>query len=250
MNPRNPLDAIGPPSVRDALTTLRDALVRDAGERISGLVLWGDLAAGHHAAGRTRVSVAVILRDTSPATLTAIAPALRAAYRQAQVEPLLLRADEVSAAADVFPSKFLDIKARNVVLHGEDPFAALTIDPRALRFRTEQELRNLALRLRRRIVDGHGDATEAWRALREISGAVGLALHMALTVLDGGAPAPHALPELLDAASSALGLDPAALRPLAQAGGGEPNASPAALLAAVLHAVEVATARVDALEAP
>src|SRR6202521_4117339 len=99
-----------PAVVAGVLTRLKDDLVRSAGANLAGLILYGGLSRGRYRPGKSDVNVVVLLRDASPASLAAIAPALRVARRSANVVPLILTPAEVRPAALVFPTKFLDIK--------------------------------------------------------------------------------------------------------------------------------------------
>ena len=99
----------------------------------------------------------MLLNDASPSALVAIAPALRQAKRAAAVETLIMTPAEVPRAADAFPTKFLDIRDYHVVLFGIDPFTNLEVTREQIRLRTEQEMRNMLLRLRRRYIDVGGD---------------------------------------------------------------------------------------------
>jgi len=62
--------------------------------------------------------------------------------------------DELVASADVFALEIAEWKARHVVLHGDDPLAALTPTPAHLRHGIEMELRGLTRRARNRVLTG------------------------------------------------------------------------------------------------
>ncbi|MBI3726308.1 hypothetical protein HY251_20475 [bacterium] len=151
--PAPSLEELGAPAeVASALRELQAELARSAGANLAGLVLYGGLARRRYRPGKSDVNLAVLLRDASGAELAKIAPGLRAAWRAARIEPWILTPDEVRKAADVFPTKLQDIQAHHVALSGEDPFHDLTVEREHVRLRIEQELRNLALRLRRRFI--------------------------------------------------------------------------------------------------
>lgn len=205
-----------PAAVRAALDTLRLRLQEAAGTNLMGLVLYGGLARGRYRVGRSDVNVLVLLRDVSPAALEAIAPALRDARRSVGVEPMILGLDELSRTAEVFPTKFLDIRDHHLVLAGQDPLASLSISRENVRLRIRQELRNQLLRLRRAYVAAAGDEHHLRRALAEVARPVALEL-AALLALTGE-------PELEDdrsalvfaAAAKRFGLDVTALERLAR----------------------------------
>src|SRR5262249_18775075 len=111
------LESLGaPPATAAAVRRLGDELARAAGPNFSGLVLYGRLAPGRFRAGKSAVNVVVLLQETSAEALAAVAPALRAAWRAARVEPFVLRPSELPQVAEAFPSKLLDIQAHHVVL--------------------------------------------------------------------------------------------------------------------------------------
>ncbi|HZV01851.1 MAG TPA: nucleotidyltransferase domain-containing protein, partial [Planctomycetota bacterium] len=200
--PRAELEKLGaPPEVSGALVTLCAELERLAGPNLHGVILYGGVARGRFTKGRSDVNVAVVLREASSASLAKIAPALRQAFRSMRVEPFLLTAEEVTRAADVFPTKLLDIRDHHVVLQGEDPFAGLEVEREHIRLRIEQELRNLALRLRRRFVSVWDSPDELAATLGEIAAPLSVEL-LALTKLAGKPlPADDSIEQTLAAAA-------------------------------------------------
>jgi hypothetical protein len=144
-----PLSA-APPAVAAALERLKQELVGAAGANLAGLILYGGLARGRYRPGKSDVNVVVLLNEVSAPALAAIAPALRKAQRAAGVAPMILTPAEVGPAAEVFPTKFLDIQDHHVVLHGANPFAGLVVPREQIRLEIGRQLRNLTLRLRRR----------------------------------------------------------------------------------------------------
>jgi hypothetical protein len=204
-----------PPAIAAALDRLKDELTRTAGKNLAGLVLYGGLARGRFRPGQSDVNVLVLLHDVSAASLAAIAPAMRAARRAAGVEPLVLTPGEVRAAADAFPTKFLDIKDYHVVLAGEDPFGSLEVSREAIRRRAAQQLRNMALRLRHRYLALADDPEAQAAALASV--ARPLALEIAALLRLAGKPVPleDRTTALFAVAATAFDLDPDALARLA-----------------------------------
>ena len=141
-----------PSQVAEPLARYVRQLTSALGDRLVSLVLYGGLARGRYRPGVSDVNIAVVLRDVTAPALEAAAPILRDAWREIRVEPMILAASEVPGAARAFSTKMLDIQKHHVVLWGQDIFHGLRVDPEEVRFRTEQELRNLAMRLRRRFV--------------------------------------------------------------------------------------------------
>jgi hypothetical protein len=156
------------------------------------------------------------MHDASAASLTAMAPALRAAWRAARVEPLILAAGELRSLTFVFPTKFLDIRDYHVVLVGENPFLGLDAPRELVRVRIEQALRNMLLRLRRRYVAIADDPAGMTIALQRICRPLALELEALLRLK--GAPVPHEdrTAAIFEAAATSLGYDRNALARLAQ----------------------------------
>ncbi len=233
------LEALGaPPAVVAALNRLHAELARAAGDKLVGLLLYGGLARGRYHPGKSDINLVVVLSDLSAGTLTAVAGPLRTAWRAVRVEPLLLTPAEVPALAEVFPTKFLDIRDHHVVLAGSNPFAGLDVSREQIRLRIEQALRNQLLRLRRRFLsvvgDPQGQADALIEACRPLALELGALLHLT------GRPVPEvdrsAL--LLDAAARAFDLDHEALARVAELrAGAAPEADLADLYQRVLQAL-------------
>jgi hypothetical protein len=209
------LFAVVPPEVAEALRRMRDDLGRAAGSNLAGLILYGGLARGRYRAGQSDVNVVVLLHDVSAPSLAAVAPALQAARRAAAVEPMLLTPGEVPAAAVSFPTKFLDIREHHVVLAGADPFANLDVPREAVRQRVAQQLRNLALRIRRRYLTAVDKPDAQTAALAGIARPLALETAVLLRLADKPLPAEDRTAAIFEAAAVAFDLDRDALARLA-----------------------------------
>src|SRR5262249_5167380 len=97
--------------------------------------------------------------------LLSVANTLSVARTALRFEAVILAADEIPRAADVFPLFYDDIRSCHQVLFGKDPFADLEISDKHRRLRHEQELREMQIRLRRAVVDSLG-------ATQQLSGQV------------------------------------------------------------------------------
>jgi hypothetical protein len=211
------LEGLGAPAATvAALTRLRDELLRTAGNNLAGLILYGGLARGRYHPGKSDVNAVVLLHDVSAASLTAVAPALRAAWLAVSVEPLILTPAEVQGAAELFPTKFLDIRDYHVVLAGEDPFAGLEVDREHVRARIEQALRNLTLRLRRRFLAVASDPAALALALARVARPLAIELRALLRLAGKEVPAEDRTGLVLEAAAQAFELDREALVRVAQ----------------------------------
>jgi predicted nucleotidyltransferase len=235
-----------PPDVQARLRQLCDELSRALGAKLAAVVLYGGVARGRYRPGASDVNLLIILSDVSAETLSTVAGPLRAAWRAARVEPLALTPDELRRVAAVFPTKILDIQERHIVLHGQDPLAGLTVDKQHLRLRTEQELRNLALRLRRRYFAAYDDPTDLALALRRVARGLAVQLSMLLRLEGKPIPAEDRTADVYSASATAFGLDAdalarlAALRQSAESDGGDVAAWYNHVLAAVSRAADYA----------
>lgn len=200
----DPLSAV-PASISAALKQLQMDLQAAAGQNLTGLILFGGLARGRYRPGKSDVNVVVVLREASPTVLVAIAPALKKAWRAAAVEPLVLTSDEAVRAAEVFPTKFLDIKSHHVVLFGENPFVGIEVSREHVRLRIEQELRNMLLRFRRRFLATIDDPTMLARALTDVVRPLALELAALLQLVGKPVPADDRSGPIFEAAAVEFG---------------------------------------------
>jgi predicted nucleotidyltransferase len=205
-----------PSQVAEPLARYVRQLTDTLGDRLVSLVLYGGLARGRYRPGVSDVNVAVVLRDVTAAALEDAAPILRAAWREIRVEPLILAASEVPGAARAFSTKMLDIQKHHIVLAGQDIFHGLRVDPEEVRFRMEQELRNLAMRLRRRFVALYGDPISLAEVLFESAVALRANLLAMLDLAGAPPPADETSAQVFAAAAPRFGLDADALRRLGE----------------------------------
>lgn len=202
------LDAL-PEEVRQRLDALKGALIKAAGDELVALLVFGSAARGGWRPGRSDVDVMVVLRDDSREVLERIGHPLLLARYAARVEAIVLRADEVAHAADVFPLLYDELREDGVALHGESPFAGLQISDKHRRLRIEQELREARIRLRRMVTDSDGAkpalAIAVERKLRQVRSPL-----RALLKLSGNDPG-VSLDAVLTAACKTFGVDGASL---------------------------------------
>jgi hypothetical protein len=205
-----------PAEIAAEIDRLTNALTQAAGPNLAGLILYGGLARGRFRPGNSDVNVVVLLHDASFSALIEIAPALQTARRSAGVAPMILTPSEVSEAADVFPTKFLDIKRYHLVLAGEDPFAMLEVPHEHVRLRIEQELRNMLLRLRRLGLDAVTDARLRARGLTRIARPLAIQLSDLLRLAGKQVPAGDRTSAIFEAAAAVFDLNAIALASLAE----------------------------------
>jgi hypothetical protein len=212
-------------------------------EDVRGLVLYGSLARGEYRGEASDVNLAVSLGRGDADTLRALHEPLRVAWRAVRVEPFVVRAAEVARLAEVFPIKILDIYQHRVVLSGEDPFAGVVVERSALRKRTEQELRNHLLRLRRHYVFSGDSPAALAKAVYRSTTALRYELG-ALLYLRGELVA-LSVPSVLPVAARVLGLDADTLARLERFHAGNDDADLVELFRALLTVVERALTAVD-----
>lgn len=242
------------PRISTSLDRLKDGLTAAAGKNFVGLILYGGVARGRYRPGKSDVNVVLVLEDASLESLSRISPALRAAWKEVRVEAFILTREEVASAADVFPTRFLDIQQCHVVLAGENPFAELTVPRENIRLRVEQEFRNLQLRLRQRYIAVEDDPAALVAALSRSAASLAIGLgtllwlaghdsHEGTPSAEGSTPA-----EVFGAAATAFELDARLLHRLASVEDGAANLnSLKTLYAGTLTVVDRLAAIVDAL---
>ncbi len=143
-------------TTRERLDELTSALVKSLADDLVALVVYGSAARGGYKEGQSDVDLAVVLKSAPRERLEKISNVMQLARYSARIEAIILTADEIAHAADVFPLLYDDIQRCHIVLHGTSPFKDLVIADRHLRLRIEQELREAQIRLRRAVVDGLG----------------------------------------------------------------------------------------------
>jgi hypothetical protein len=204
-----------PVAVATAVGHVSDELQAAAGDNLVALVIYGGVARGRHRGAHSDIDLAIVLEDASPDRVREIAPVLMAAWRVARVEPWILGRAEIPRLAEVFPTRLLDIREHHLVLHGEDVFAGLALDPRLLRVRVEQELTNLSLRLRRQLVSLSADQASMAAYLAQSARPLAIQLAVLLHLAGREVPAEDRSAAIFAAAAEAFGLDGEALAALA-----------------------------------
>jgi predicted nucleotidyltransferase len=161
-----------PPSVAPRLEELERSLSASLGEELKALLVFGSAVRGDYRPGQSDIELMIVVKNATPEKLASIANAITMARYAVRVEPMILTADEIPRAADVYPLLYDSIRQSHTLLCGEDPFKNLTISDRHRRLRIEQELREAQIRLRRVITDSLGQpaamVTPLVRKLRQI----------------------------------------------------------------------------------
>jgi predicted nucleotidyltransferase len=227
-----------PASIRSKLEALRDSLVAALGDDLQAMVVYGSVVRGGYAEGRSDVDLLVVLRKDDRATLERIGPSLLLARTSARIESMLLRGDQLSSAADVFPLLYDDVRSCHAVVHGSDVFSGLEIADTHRRLRIEQELREARIRLRLVVA-------EAPQLPRALTGAIARKLKQLRSPMHAllhlrGVEVHHELADVLREACKLYRVETTALLDYA----GNPTRSYDALI----QLLDAAIADVDALE--
>lgn len=199
-----------PEPIRARLNELASTLGSQLGDNLGALLVFGSAVRGGWREGTSDVDLVLVLKDPKREALLAVANTLTVARTAFRFEAVILGADEIPRAADVFPLFYDDIRSCHVVLAGKDPFAELTISDQYRRLRIEQELREEQIRLRRAVVDGLGApqqlAGAVERKVKQLRGPLDALLKLRRTPATS-----DVLPVLLEKASEVYGVDTAAL---------------------------------------
>jgi len=137
------------------LKKLMETLTQSLGERLRSVVLYGSAARGDYQRLASDLNLILVLEDLDPATLEALTPALGRWRLKGHPLPHLFSPALIRESADVFPIEFLDIQSNRITLHGEDPFAGVTVGREHLRLQCERELKEKLMRLREAYVEVH-----------------------------------------------------------------------------------------------
>jgi len=119
--------------------------------------------------------------------------------------PLILSENYVRSSLDVYPMEFLDIKLWHEVLHGNDFFADLTIEPSDLRIQAEREIKGKWVQLRQAALES-GSNTTAMRNLLAMTVPTWNSVFQALLVISGDSVPTDRL-ELIEKGSAVAGVD-------------------------------------------
>lgn len=138
------------------------------------------------------------------ADLTACAERVSRWLTAGAAAPVLLTRDEFTRSLDAFPVEFGEILARHTTLHGDDPFAGLSVAAGDLRRACETRMRSLVLHVREDYIEAAG-RPRAVAAVVTDSAPEFRALLGLIARLDGADVTGHGLATW---AGTRLGLDP------------------------------------------
>jgi predicted nucleotidyltransferase len=154
-----------------------------AGTNLVAAILYGSVAAGDYVADYSDVNLLYVLRDTSFASIAALAPVMEWWGKQKHRPPLLMGAEEMRRSSDVFSIEFLDMQRHYRVLWGEDILKTLEIPMRLHRAQVEYELREKTIVLRQGLLVASGSDDAKWELLLRSLPAFGTLFRHALIAL-------------------------------------------------------------------
>ena len=130
------------------IQSLSSSLTDSLSDNLVSVVLYGGMVKNDFIKETDRVKMMIVLKEVTISCLDKISEALISTKRARQIQLLTLTTSDLNTSTDVFPIKFLDMQQDYEVLSGDDVVKELEVGRDNLRFRCEQEIKNLMLRLR------------------------------------------------------------------------------------------------------
>jgi hypothetical protein len=127
------------------------------GDNLLSFVVYGSEAAGDRIPGKSDCNVMLVLKAAPLTALKNVAAASKSWVKEGNPPPLIFPHGQLVSSGDVFPIELLDMQEFHKVLLGEDPLAALQIDPRDLRLALEHEFKGKLVHLRESYLLAGGD---------------------------------------------------------------------------------------------
>ena len=191
--------------INDFVKRVRDA----AGSNLESVILFGSAVSGDFHSGLSNLNLFCVLRDSSFASLQALAPVAKWWDRQKQPPPLCMTRKELQRSTDVFTIELLDMQQHHRVLFGEDVVQGLRISMHVHRVQVEYELREKLILLRQQILLASGNDSRLWDLLLHSVPSFGTLFRHALIALGDASPA--ARRDAVQSLSTRVGFDPTAL---------------------------------------
>jgi len=180
-----------PAAPREVLEDFLEALTRALGPRLQCALLFGSAAEGR-LRPTSDLNLLVMADRFTQADLEALHAPLQAGRAAAGLTVLFLETAEFADACEAFAMKFADIKVRQRVIFGADPFATVEIPRQAEIRRLRQVLLNLTLRLRERYALEGDRAERLAQVVADMTGPIRVAAATLLALRDGRERAPKA----------------------------------------------------------
>ncbi|UCH97560.1 MAG: hypothetical protein JSV88_12110 [Candidatus Aminicenantes bacterium] len=191
---------------KTALASFCDELDAGLKENLRSITLYGSATREDYLPGHSDINVLVVVEQIDIMSLNRVLdPTAR--YRRYGIVPFFLSEYDLCSSADIFPVKFLEMQESYIVLWGSDVLRELEISREHLRFRCEQEVKNLLLRLRRHYIMNGGHKLIEIMA-RIISGFL-KTLRLAVSLHQENLPQRR---DVIEAAAKAFAIDADTLR--------------------------------------
>lgn len=159
-------------AVRSKVDDFTMQLVSAIGSDLAAVVVHGSSVRGGYREGQSDIDVVVVLERDGRATLEAAGEILAKARSSYGIEAMIVTAQEIGGAADVFPLLYDDLGRESVCVHGGNPFARISVSDAHRRLRIEQELRQTRIKLRRAASEARGERIvlrrAVWQKLRQV----------------------------------------------------------------------------------
>jgi len=227
--------------INEFISRLRAA----SGNNLQSVILYGSAADGEFHPQFSNLNLLCVLRESSFATLTALAPAVEWWTRRKQHAPLLLTAEELERSTDVFSIELLDMQQRHRVLFGDDVLSGLHIPLHWHRAQLEYELREKLILLRGRLLAANNKKL-LWKLLFGSLSTFATLFRHGLIAL--GETPPKAKREAIQALAARIPFDPSAFLQLLDIREGKADTKQfdvTDVFARYLAAVQQVTAAVD-----
>jgi hypothetical protein len=183
-----------------------------AGPNLQSVILYGSAASGEFQSESSHLNLLCLLRETSFAHLSAIAPVAGWWRRQNNPAPLVLTREELERSADVFAIEVLDMQRNHRVLFGDEVLNELHVPMHLHRAQVEYELREKLILLRQRLLEAVGSERRLWELLLSSLPAFATLFRHALIAL--GQASPQSRREAIQTLAARLQFDPSALMQL------------------------------------
>lgn len=140
-------------AARAALAALTDDLRQIFGNRLHSVCAYAASAVAD-----TDIRSIALVDRLDFEDLAACVPLSRSWAKRGLAVPLLLERDEFARTLDVFPLEYGEIIATHIVVHGDDPFAGLTVPDADRRRACEFHAKSHLIHLREGYLETGGDA--------------------------------------------------------------------------------------------
>jgi predicted nucleotidyltransferase len=121
-----------------------DSLRQAVGENLYSCCVYGSAVRGNMIVGLSDINLLIVLNESTAAAHKVVEAALR---KYPKVDPFILGRRGFERSVRAFAPKFASIQQHYRIIHGADPLAGITLDPKLEKFLCEQALRNLRLRM-------------------------------------------------------------------------------------------------------